>query len=271
MKQVEQLLSYIQSNGKHGLYQLLPPALINKYEQLKTLPYKNVRLDDQRFDYFTSKLDFTKANITDIGANIGYFSFRLATEKQCSVNLYEPYIQHYKALKVIEELLNIQKNCNIYNKGISLDDIEQMDNTDILLFFNVLQHAGEDFDKKYVKTKSDWEAHAVSYLSKLRDKTKYLVFQNGYSWLGHEEEFCDKKDIIRFTLDLLQKAGWTTLNCGIITDFHKKEYRDLDINKTTNNPINSKLKYLEYGIKYRLGLDVPNLTFIQRPIFICQS
>ena len=270
MASIEKFLSYIQSDGKHGLYQLFPPALINKYNELKELPYESYRLDDKRYEYFTGKVNFNKAKVTDIGANIGYFSYRAASEQQSEVCMYEPYADHYKALCEMQHLLDVESRTKVFNTGIGLDDINKLEQTDILLLFNVLQHAGEDFDRNYVKSVNDWEIYAINYLSKLKEKTKYLIFQNGYSWLGHSHELCCQTDIIAYTIKLLSKAGWNISNCGIVTNFNTKEYRDLNIAVTTKNPIFGTLKHLEYGIRYRLGFNVPNHRFIQRPIFICQ-
>lgn len=267
---IEQFLSLVNSDGKHGFYQLFPPALINKYQQLKDLPYESVRLDDKRYDYFTSKLNFEGAKVVDIGANIGYFSFRLATEKDSSVTMFEPYGDHCRAIDQIKELLELDQQVSVLNKGITLDTIDEMPETDILLFFNVLQHAGEDYDKIHVAKVQDWYAYAVEYLKRVRSKTKHMVFQNGYSWLGHKEPLCDPKDILPFTKKLLEDAGWVIEHCGMVTNFSQPQYQDVDYELTTS-PLSSKLKYFEYGIRYRLGMEVPNLTFIQRPIYICKS
>lgn len=270
MSIIEEFTSYIKSQGKHGFYQLLPPALINKYNELQELPYKSIRLDDKRYEFFTKHLNTSKARVTDIGANIGYFSFRLATEKKCSVVMYEPFEDHYKAINSIGSMLEAQDNIKAVNDGVTLSNIDSLEKTDILLLFNVLQHAGEDFDKDIVKSKNDWYQYAVEYLTKLRSKSKYLVFQNGYSWLGHDVELCARENILPFSKQLLEDAGWTVKHCGMVKNYSTKEYIDIPLN-AVSGPTTNKLKYLEYGIKYRLGLALPNYQFIQRPIYICES
>ena len=270
--ELSDLMSYIQSEGKHGLYQLLPPALIQKYPELQNLPYNSMRLDDKRYNFLVKSINIKDLKVTDIGSNIGYFSFRLATEKSCKVLMYEPYNDHFKAIGEIRNLLDLdEKTVEIRNEGVDLDAIDGLKPTDVILLFNVLQHAGEDFDKIRVQKVEDWYAFAVEYLTKLRAKTKYLVFQNGYSWLGHSKELCNKEEIIAFTIKLLKEAGWQIEKCGIVTNFKTHDYREFDIEKTTKNPIFNPFKYFEYGVKYRLGFNVPNHRFIQRPIFICKS
>jgi len=272
MASVEEFISHIKVEGKHGHYQLLPPALISKYPQLSQLPYNNIRLDDKRYDYFCSKLPVNEAKVTDIGANIGYFSFRLMTEKLSKVTVYEPFQAHSEVIGEIAQLLDITSE-SLTNRceGISLDSIDNMNHTDILLFFNVLQHAGEDFDSQYVKSAADWRAYAVQYLSKLRQKAGHMVFQTGYSWLGHKDDLCAKSDIIPFTLQLLKEAGWEVWNVGVISNFDKPVYEDLDFRKTTKHPALGMMRLLEYGIKHRMGRELPNYRFLQRPIFICKS
>ena len=271
-KELSNFMSYVKSEGKHGLYQLFPPALIQQYPELQNLPYDSMRLDDKRYNFLIKNIDLKGLQITDIGSNIGYFSFRLATEETCKVLMYEPYMDHFKAIGEIRNLLNLdEKSVEIRNEGVDLDAINKLEPTDVILLFNVLQHAGEDFDKTRVQKVEDWYAFAVEYLSKLRAKTKYLIFQNGYSWLGHSNDLCNKEEIIAFTVKLLKEAGWKIEKCGIVTNFRTHAYQEINIEKTTKNPIFSSLKYFEYGVKYRLGFNVPNHRFIQRPIFICKS
>ncbi len=270
--QLSDFLKYITSDGKHGFYQLFPPALINKFPDLKKLPYDTIRLDDKRYDYITKSIDVKGLRVTDIGANIGYFSFRLATEMHCEVLMYEPYKDHFKAIKEIKSMLNLNdKMVRVENMGIDLNGIDNIEPTDLILLFNVLQHAGEDFDKDKVTLIHDWYGYAKEYLLKLRKKTTCLVFQTGYSWLGHNKELCSKEKIIEFTQTLLEESGWQILKCGIVTNYESHVYRDFDFEKSFSNPIFNPLKYIEYGVKYRLGFNVPNFRFIQRPIFICKS
>lgn len=272
MVSIDEFLSHLQVEGKHGQYQLLPPALVDQYPQLRQLPYHNIRLDDKRYDYFSRKLVLDHQKVTDIGANIGYFSFRLMTEKSCRVIVYEPFQAHATIIEEIQALLAIHpEQLKVKKQGVSLDNIDEIEPSEVVLFFNVLQHAGEDFDAHYVKSSADWHAYAVEYLKRLRAKASFMVFQTGYSWLGHREDFCPKEEIIPFTVDLLSKAGWEIEHCGVIKRFDRPEYVDFDFKKQHKHPVLGRLRYLEYGLRYRLGYDLPNYRFIQRPVFICRS
>ncbi len=71
----------------------------------------------------------------DIGANIGYFSFRLASEKNALITIYEPHDQHIKAIESIKSILGIPgKKINCVNRGVGLDDINNLPEQDIVLF-----------------------------------------------------------------------------------------------------------------------------------------
>jgi hypothetical protein len=271
MEATEKLIPLIQSDSKHGNYQYLPPKLVERYPHLQALNYNNMRLDDKRYAYFTSKLNFDHKRVTDIGANIGYFSFRLASEHAADVTLYEPYTNHSLAIDEIASLLQLssQQVQNI-NKGIDMKSVDSLEKCDILLFFNVIQHAGEDFDSDNVQSSKEWRKYAVEFLKRLRSKCEYMVFQTGYSWLGNKNELCSKKEIVSFTYDLLSEAGWEVMNCGIVQNFKTCEYQDINP-KATVHPLMTPFKFLEYGVKYRLGCKVPNHRFIQRPIYICKS
>jgi hypothetical protein len=272
MQSNKQLIQFLKSESKHGNYQYLPPKLVEVYPELEELNVNNMRLDDKRYEYFTQKLSFQNKRVTDIGANIGYFSFRLATEFNSHVTTYEPNSAHYQAINAISSILSLNTSqiTNI-NEGIDFNAIDKLSETDILLFFNVIQHAGEDYDAAMVPTVSDWYKYAVAFLTKLRSKTQYMVFQSGYSWLGHKEDLCAKKEIIKFSVKLLKDAGWDVQHCGVVQNYQTCNYQDVDITHTQTHPILTPIKFFEYGVKYRLGFKMPNYRFIQRPIFICKA
>jgi uncharacterized protein DUF1698 len=267
---MDEITSLLTSQSKHGNYQMLPPALVKKVPSLQKFS-NSKRLDDKRYDWISQKINFKNKHILDIGANIGYFSLRFASEKNAYITMYEPQKQHAKAIHKITRLLDIE-NADIVNEGIAMNDISKLSKFDVILLFNVIQHAGDDYDRNYVTDITEWRSYAVSYLKQLSQKGKFMVFQTGYTWLGSRGPLCENNNIIDFTAKLLNEAGWTIKNCGIIDSILNPKYEDYTI-KTQNN------KHPLFSLKNRILIKIINslkvgqvsTRFMQRPIFICES
>ena len=114
---MKELIQLFESEAKHGLYQMLPPELIKKYPKLQKNSYSR-RLDDKRYEWFAEKINFSNKKIIDIGANIGYFSFRLYKEKNAKITTYEPNKKHNEAISKVKKELNINENFSNIAKGI---------------------------------------------------------------------------------------------------------------------------------------------------------
>lgn len=267
---MEDIKAYLLSQSKHGLYQMLPPSLIKEMPELEKFSFSR-RLDDKRYEWFSNKLDFAGKKVMDIGANIGYFSFRLALEKNARITIYEPHQQHIKAIEAIKTILDIpESKIKCVNQGVALDDIKNLPEQDIILLFNVLQHAGEDYDKEYVPDISQWREYTINYLKSLRLKTESLVYQMGYTWLGHEDSFCNDDDIIPFTVKLLQDAGWKISHCGVIGNVLNPHYIDLPFNdENTRHPIINQSDMFTAKALNKLKIIRRDYSFMQRPVFIC--
>jgi len=268
---MEDIKAYLLSQTKHGLYQNLPPSLLKQMPELEKFSFSR-RLDDKRFNWFSDKLDFDGKKVMDIGANIGYFSFRLNTEKNAALTIYEPHTEHIRAIESIKSILQItDNNIRCINQGVALDDIKNLPEQDIVLLFNVLQHAGEDFDKKYVPDISHWHKYTIKYLKALSEKANQMVFQMGYAWLGHEDNFCEDKDIISFTIDLLKESGWNIKNCGVIGNVINPTYVDFPLDDANaNHPIINPVDRFTSKALNKLKILKKDYLFMQRPVFICQ-
>lgn len=269
---MENLKSYLLNQSKHGLYQMLPPELLKQHPEFKKFSF-NRRLDDKRYDWFSNTLDFEGKNVLDIGGNIGYFSFRLNMEKNSTITIYEPHTPHINAIEAIKSVLQItDRHVTCVNQGVGLDDIESLPEQDIILLFNVLQHAGEDYDKKYVRDISQWRKYAIDYLKAIGTKTKYLVFQMGYSWLGHEANFCEDNDVIPFTTKLLTESGWKIKQCGVVASVFNPHYVDFNLkNINAKPPINNKFDWFASRLMNKLKILPGDYRFMQRPVFICKK
>jgi len=273
MSDLDELKELLITKSKHGNYEMLPPALL-KVDPTLSLYSNSSRLDRQRYDWFSNKINFEGKKLLDIGANIGYFSLRLATEHNAIVTAYEPFEPHSRCIELSKRILNLTDDeFTVLNEGISLDKISSLERADIILFLNVLQHAGEDYDTEYVQCLTDWREYAVRYLNKLKDISEYLIFQMGYTWLGHDDRFCKDEDILDYTVKLLSDAGWSIISCGTVKSVHNPAYIDYAVNDSGKNhsPLTSKWDSISFSLRKRILGNRYDYRFMQRPIFICKG
>lgn len=270
---LDELKELLITKSKHGNYGMLPPALLKVDPSLS--PYSNSnRLDQQRYDWFSKKINFEGKKLLDIGANIGYFSLRLATEHNTIITAYEPFEPHARSIELSKRILGLTDNeFTIINKGVSFEEISSLRKVDIILFLNVLQHAGEDYDAEHVRSLVNWREYAVKYLNNLKKVGEYLIFQMGYTWLGHEGRFCEDKDILDYTMKILSDAGWSIVSCGTVVDLHNPTYADYQLNKSGRNcpSFVSKWDIININLRKQISGYEYDHRFMQRPLFICRA
>ena len=275
---VHQLFNLLTHQSKHGCYQTLPPKLLNQYPELNCVSYDR-RLDKFRYKWITNHLNFHKKKVVEIGANIGYFSTRIADEFDAMVHAYEANSYHKKAIKLISSLMNIPNNrLIIHNKTVSFYNDESLEGGDVLILLNVLHHAGEDFMSKEVITLNAWGKNVKGILQSLSGKFNFLVFQMGYTWKGWADEIVPPYKIVDFTLSLLEQSGWRIKHIGIQKFIFNFNYFDISFTKRNQQlPVwlySNQYKYISKvaSILRRLHLNkLGDLRFRQRPMIICEK
>jgi hypothetical protein len=237
-EQQTQLLALLQEGSKHGSYQMLPPCVASLEEGLPRSSGTS-RWDDRRYEWFERAMDLPLADRTvlDIGANIGYFSLRLAGEHSASVLSYEPHAPHARAIAFLRGFCGLDPDrVRIEPRGVGLRDIPSLPKASLIVLLNVLQHAGQDFDADLVPSIAHWRRYAVEYLHALRGRAPRLFFQLGYTWLGSRGKLCKDADIIDFTLSLVTEAGWRVGRCGLIRRLRDRPvYEDCPVSAGSAN------------------------------------
>lgn len=277
-KEIEaELKKLLGADGKHSFYQMLPPCF--PVQGPAPVPGSTPRLDNCRFEYLRDRLPISLAGekVIDIGANIGYFTFRLACEQGANVLAYEPYSPHARAIELIREGCGLgEERVEIRNAGVGLREIGPLPLSKCVLLLNVLQHAGQDFDADLVPTVTAWRPYAVRYLSALRERTKVLCFQLGYTWLGHAEKLCADESIVDFTASLVEEAGWRVVGCGVIRGLGASpRYDDNRLLRERSNPVplaglrETWVSRLGRRLFPKTGRQRRNLyRFAQRPLWV---
>lgn len=99
----KKLIELLKEESKHSGYQMLPPCLVEVMGEAPAGLVGDKRQDASRYDWFNCKWDSSVNSIIDIGANLGYFSFRALKDFNVKINAYEPYEPHAEAMSIIRE------------------------------------------------------------------------------------------------------------------------------------------------------------------------
>ncbi len=275
---IKKIIDLINADGKHASYQELPAILRNSYgDLLKEMNWIPSRLDIPRLKWVIDSLNAKKINkIVDIGANTGFFSFELMKAFGATCTAYEPHAPHAKAMGVIKEICNTSdSDLKIENSGVSLNDIENLDGGDLLIFLNVLHHAGDDFDRDKVGALSEWSKYSVNYLNGLSCKFDYMFFQLGNAWKGSSSKIFKDKIFFAETKKMLEESGWIIESVGLIENFlgePRYEIRQLNSSRGSEDffrEIHGFRKFFRYcGNRISFNVDY---KFMNRPLYLCRS
>ena len=212
MNVIEKLKELYADGSKHDNYQNLP-VFVQKELGFNVTIDENWRGDTARYNYFVDTLKFKAGEkIADIGANTGFFTLSLADKyPQSTFIAYELNPQH---VHFINEIAAHFKMANVQTRNIPVDMVgaEKMETLDYMLHFNVLHHAGVDFDKEKINDLPAYREYCIKYLSLLKNATTHLIYQMGYNWGGNKLNpiipLQNDLEKITYTLDLFSHSGW---------------------------------------------------------------
>jgi hypothetical protein len=206
-----------QRDCQHGNYQEIPPSIpVHLRERLPDYP--KTRLDSARYNWLDSYGVFTSKRILEIGANLGYFSIRAASERNARAVAYEPDNVLASAMGIIAKLSSVEDRVEIRSEEVTLCKWPELPCSDLVINLNVIHHAGRDFDTELVQTAEDWQSYAVKYLERLSTVAPLMVFQTGYTW-GPWDGTARRlvplgDDIDSWTRKLMYQAGWKAVARG---------------------------------------------------------
>lgn len=273
----EKLEALYNDGSKHSRYQNIPEFVRSELGYTETID-ENWRGDTARFTYLTKTLSFGEGkSIGEIGANTGFFTLSLAHANPTSTfYAYEINPTHAAFIQDIGESFQM-KNLVVKAQGVDMEGIALMENHDILLNYNVLHHAGVDFDSDKLGSVEDYEAYATEYLRRMAAKTKKMVFQIGSNWGGNKLKpiipLSDDAEKIAFNTRLFKNAGWNIVDISLHTRLNGLlEYRAL------SSEILNQLNQCALGQEKTLIEKLVDLSefstfseFYRRPIFIVES
>lgn len=273
----EKLEALYNDGSKHSRYQNIPEFVRNELEYTEIID-ENWRGDTARYTYLTENLQFGGGkSIGEIGANTGFFTLSLAHANPSSTfYAYEINGTHAAFIQDIGESFQMN-NLIVKAQGVDLEGIALMEHHDILLNYNVLHHAGVDFDTDKISTVEDYESYATEYLKRMAGKTKLMVFQIGSNWGGNKQKplipLSDDAEKIAFNARLFKNAGWKIVDISLHTRLDGVlAYRAIpsEVLALLNAcPVGEEKALVEKLVDLS---EVPNFSeFYRRPIFIVES
>lgn len=273
---LERIQRAASARGKHTDYQRLPDFLPQHVKDC--IPVTSMHLEKERLDWMLERVDFREKRVIEIGANSGYFSLMLARTQKARVDAYEPFPAHAEFTRVLAQVCGLQTAVSVHEEPVTLESISRLPTVDVLIFLNVIHHAGFDFDDgSHATDKEQWWRFASDYLSRLKAVSDIMVFQMGYTLGGVAGRLCRDPDIHHFTRRLLQQSGWRILHHGAIRSLPvntaKLSYSDVSSDDKVRTISNTRLHRLAANAVSRLTgrAQLTTRRFAQRPMFICEA
>ncbi|MBB6671505.1 class I SAM-dependent methyltransferase [Cohnella nanjingensis] len=264
--------------SKHSRYQNIP-QFVKEASNYSEEINENWRGDTARYDYIRRTVKFGDGeSIADIGANTGFFTLSLAYDNRINQFIaYEPNPNHAAFISEIADQFQLT-NVQTRNRSVGLQEINHIERVDRMIFFNVLHHAGVDFDQELVPSKAEFNDYIFQYISRLRNKTKQLMFQMGYNWGGDKTNPIVDSDQVRemtlYVSELFMDAGWKIKKIAYFSFRNKRgSYEDLHEDLVSGISRNIRDSSVSESLdKHIQELNMlGNSEFYKRPIFVVEA
>jgi len=267
----EQLKERYAELSKHAQYQTVPESLALKLG-VQFEVNEEWRGDRPRYP---SILDYARQHaakrILDVGANTGYFALSLAEDiPEAALTACELNSTHAEIIGLLAELGGYG-NISVTDRPADLVNVDTFGTFDLALHLNILHHAGHDFDKALVPDREAFMDYGVEYLKRFAKTTTRMVFQMGYNWGGNKQlplvPVKDQEGKVRFTVQLMEKAGWTIEHVAIArpgTGTFPVEYEVISLAELLAHSDVQAYLIQRYG-------EVVWSEFYQRPLWFCKA
>ena len=209
-------------DSKHARYQNIPLFVQEALGYAETID-ENWRGDTARYQYLLDQVTFADGVVVgDVGANTGFFTLSLAhAYPNGRFIAYESNPVHAQFIRQVADYFAMP-NVEVAETAVDLQHAAHLPPHDVLLHFNVLHHAGHDFDQPHVPSLADFDGYAVNYLTGLRTAvSQALVFQMGSNWGGQKTSpiigVKDDLNKVNYMANLLDRSGWQVSQIALAT------------------------------------------------------
>jgi SAM-dependent methyltransferase len=262
-------------NSKHSVYQNIPVFVRDALGYAETIN-ERWRGDSARWRYMREYMNFSNQSVLDVGANTGFFTLSLAHEYYDSIfTALEGNTNHAEFVRLVAERFGL-KNIRILIQYLDFAGLDLLGQYDTVLLYNVLHHAGADFDSILVKSEKQMFGYLVRYMTELGKHCSRIVYQMGYNWGGNKKHpivpLQDDEGKYVYTCRFLRQAGWTIQ--AIATSYARKG--DIPVlHKNLPEDVIAAANACDMPtLRGRLGkLFDPAINtfseFYRRPIFVC--
>lgn len=218
----EELLDRYMHSGKHACYQPLPSFVVESLG-VDVPVNPRWRADHGRLDYLRAHFYFSGQKVLDVGANTGLFATTLAHEypdSHCVAwEIDASSAAFIRTLAVEFGLGNLEVEQTALDYRVAQDMPAYFDT---LLLFNVLHHAGVDFDAAEVPDRQALQDYMRRFLAALRPSAGCLLYQMGFNWGGDVGQPVAGRNALLEKLDYvaaaLQGTGWRVEHVGLVLD-----------------------------------------------------
>jgi protein-L-isoaspartate O-methyltransferase len=262
--------------SKHSVYQNIPLFARDALGYTETIN-ERWRGDSSRWEYMQHYLDFSNQSVLDVGANTGFFTLSLAHKYPDSVfTALEGNVNHAEFIRLVATQLGMT-NVRVISGYLDLAALDSLAKYDTILLYNVLHHAGADFDKDLVPSRDDLFGYLVKFATMLRGHCARSAFQMGYNWCGNKQQpvvaLRDDAGKCLYTCRFLRQAGWVIE--AIAIPRHRKGAIPVSHENLPEDVIVAANACDEMTLRNRLSelLDPYVDTFSEfyrRPVFVCR-
>lgn len=166
--------------SKHAHYQLVHPLVLVHLDDDRDLPPG--KLERERQTYFDHVLPLAGAEVLDIGANTGYFSFGALHSGARHVTCYEGNADHAAFVQQAASATGLASRISVQARYF--DFMSPPDRTfDVVYCLNVLHHLGDDFGDAALGIDAA-RAQMLRCLNNMAAHGRVLMLQLGFNWKG---------------------------------------------------------------------------------------
>lgn len=263
--------------SKHSVYQNIPAFVRDALGYVEKIN-ERWRGDSTRWEYMRDNFEIGNEAILDVGANTGFFTLSFAHDyPRTTCTALEGNANHAEFIRLVAAYFAMQ-NVRVLTQYLDFASLGSLGEYGTILHYNVMHHAGVDFDRALVPDKDSLFDYLIRYMSGVRVHCGRVVFQMGSNWGGNKKEpiidLQDDAGKIIYNSRFFRRAGWVIK--AIATSYSRNGDIPVVQRNLPDDVLVAANECDEASLRSRLAelLDPAMNTFSEfyrRPIFVCTS